>query len=349
MLKQFKAKHNSLLGIDLSPTSIKVLEISQYRDTICVEGYGYEALPANAFETSPGRVVSAIKRLLAKFNSSAKFAAIAMPDSTVISKTIQLVDSLNDLEMEELIFLEADKYLAYPPDKINIDFMVLGPNKKKLGMLDVLLLASREDEISKRIDILKDAGLETKIVDIKSYAIASVFEQFAIEINQSKLIAVLDISYESISLLVLENGKIIYTREDVFASRQFQETMASHDKLSNEEAILIQEQNLKSADYETEVIKPFINLAIQQIKRSMQYYLSTSQPAFIEKIFLTGELSQFTELVQKIQLETGFLICVANPFKQLSLSKKINEMELTKVAPLFLLALGLALRLAHDN
>jgi type IV pilus assembly protein PilM len=312
MLKQFKARYYPLLGVDISPTSVKILEISKHPDKFCVEGYGYEPLPANAFETSPDKAVSAIKRLLTQINSSAKFAAIAVPDSTVISKTIQLVDSLNDLEIEELIFLEADKYLNYPPDKINIDFIVIGPGKKSLGMLDVLLLASREDNIRKRVDILKDAGLETKIVDIESYAIASVFEQLDSEATRCKLIAVFDISYELMRLLVLENGEIIYTRDDTFASQ------------SNEEAIL-------------------------QIKRSLQFFFSASHYDCIEKIYLSGELQEFPELAQKIEQETGFLTCVANPFNQLSLSKNINVMEFTKLAPLFLVALGLALRLAHDN
>ncbi len=336
MLRQFRSRYCSFLGVDLRQTSIKIVQISQRNQQFCIEGYGYERFPANAFETSKDNVVSSIKKILCSINSKTTFAAIAVPDSTVISKTIQLVDSLNNSELETLIFLEADKHLAYPSNKFNIDYGVLGPSKKSFGMIDVLLLATREDNIRKRVNILTDAGLDIKVVDIESYVLASLFENT--EKSSSSYLAIFDMGYDSIRLFILEKGKTIYTREDAFDC-----------KVSIEEAIPCTNQNLKSRDYDFEILKPLLDSILLQIKRSLNYFFSTTDFHVIEKILLAGELSILNELPKLIQHETGFPTFVANPFPQLLLSKKINKSEYTKLAPLFLFALGLALRLANDN
>lgn len=171
MLKQFKASSCSLLGVDLGSSSVKILSLSQHGTQFCIDGYGYEQLPPNALETASDLVLSAIRKILLNINSSAKIAAIAVPDSEVLSKTIQLVDNLTPLEIEELIFLEVDKHFGFQPHKLNLDFVIKGPSKS-LGMLDILILATNEEFVRKRVDILDKAGLETKIVDIESYALA---------------------------------------------------------------------------------------------------------------------------------------------------------------------------------
>ncbi|MBA2651943.1 MAG: type IV pilus assembly protein PilM [Tatlockia sp.] len=337
MLQRFKANYRSLLGVDISPTSVKILEISLYHNRFCIEGYGYKRLPSNTLEQNREKIRSCIKKLLAKINSSAKFAAVAVPDSTVISKTIQLVDSLNEREMEELILLEAGKYLAYPSDKISIDFAIIGPSKTSLGMLDVQLLASREDNVSRRVDLLRDAGLEVKLVDIESYVLASVIEQLFPKNSHSKLIALIIISYESIKIFVYENGKSIYTQEEAFDTSQLQ-AIEQAAQLEN-----------KPTDYNIVILDSFIDSALKQIKRSLHYFFSTCHFDFLEQIFLAGEISVLTELVQKVQAETGSPTSVADPFKSLSFSNNINLAEFRKQAPRFLIALGLALRQVHDN
>lgn len=308
MLKRHRAKRISLLGVDISPTSVKILEVSRSGSELCIEGYGCSPLPPNVFETNKEHLITCIKKLLIQIDSSAKIAALALPDSTVFSKTLQLVDNLHELEMEELIFLEAGKYFSYPQDKINLDFVVLGPSIKSLGMLDVLLVASKADNIKKRVDLLKNIGLEVKIVDIESYAIASVIKHSIPNDKGCERIAIIHISNESLSLFVWESGKPIYSYEQ--------------SSLEN---------------YRLE------------IKKKLHDFFFTFDDAFLDGIFLTGEFSELQELAQNLQEETGIVTFVANPFKHQLVSKNINLTELSKLAPLFVVAMGLVLRLGNDH
>lgn len=345
MFKRLRSKGCSLLGVDISPVAVKVLEISHSDKGFCLEGYGF----AQFFEAGRAHLMSSIKAILAKINASTRFAATALPDRFVISKIIQLVDGLNELEMEELILLEASKCLSYSHDKINIDFVVLGPSKKSVGMLDVLLVACKSAQVEQRVSLLKEAGLEVKIVDIESYAIASVIQQFFPEDSQYKMIAVIDIGYESINLFVLDTGKTIYSHENAFGTRHLLDAIASHYEISPEEAIRLGEQQQLPIDYEREIRDPFLNSVTLQIKRSLRSFFSVGPYDSIDCIFLAGDLAGLTDLDQKVEKEMRLPTFVANPFKQLSFAKNINLGEFTKLAPLFMVALGLALRSGREH
>ncbi|MBA2709797.1 MAG: type IV pilus assembly protein PilM [Tatlockia sp.] len=347
MLRQFKPRYRSFLGVDLGSTSIKIVEISGPSSNYCIEGYGYDQLPFNALETSREIVVSSIKKILVRIKASTKIAAIAVPDSIVITKAIQLADSLTDLEIEELIFLEADKLLAYPPNKINVDYVVLGPSKISFGMIDVLILASREDNIHARVELLKDAGLDTRVVDMESYAIASFYEYS--EKDSSKLLAVFDIAYDSLRLFILENKKIIYTREDTFDCQKLFISIAKHYKVTIEEARFLFNQKLKPLDYGSEFLNPFLKLTAVEITRSLNYFFSMADNNFIDRIILSGEIVGLWNLPTFVRQETGVQTYFANPFSRLPLSKSLDSSKAKNYSSIYLLALGLALRLANDH
>jgi type IV pilus assembly protein PilM len=333
--KWFKPKYRSILGVDLSPTAVKVVEISCQGDKPCIESYGYENLPPNVIETTIIKDIDALayctQKLCAHINTSTKSAALAVPDSTVISKTIQIAAGLNEAELENLIFIEADNFLSYPADPINIDFSILGPSNKHPGMLDVFLVASRTENVHRRMEALLRAGLEAKIVDVESYAIARIVaQQLAKDIpDQNKLIAVIDINFLFIHFLILDNGKSVFTREESFNAQQW---------------VDVSHQQPERNSQPIEMFRPFIDMIISQVKRFLQYFFAANHYDFVEHIFLAGELARLTELASLIEKETGIPTSVANPFKHFAVSNKLNLARLTNLAPSFLLACGLALR-----
>jgi type IV pilus assembly protein PilM len=351
VLKLFKPKHRSILGIDISSSAVKILEISGDEDQLCVVGYGRETLPPNALDGNVIRDIDAvagcIKKLVATSKFDCKQAALAVPDSAVISKVVQINDGLNELEMEELVVIEADKYIPYPIDEINIDFEILGHSAKNQAMLDVLIVASRAENVNSRVESITRAGLEAKIVDVESYAVERAVQQLSQELpagGQDKIVAVIDVGANYTHLFVLHGMRLIFSREEKFGGMQLIEAIAEHYNMPVEHALAAKEEGSLPPDYEVEVLKPFKDMLLLQIKRTLQFFYSTSQHGFVDHILLAGGLARQPGLAPLIQEQLGVATTVANPFMHMSLGKMVNLDSFNNDAPALIVACGLALR-----
>ena len=180
-----------------------------------------------------------------KSGSKAKYAAMAVSGSAVITKVISMPASMTDAEMEAQIQLEADQYIPYPLEEVNIDFQLLGPSEKNPDLVDVLLAASRSENVEDRVAALDLVGLTASVVDVEAYAMETacthLLDQFP-EGGADQTIAVADVGATDTTLNVLHNNKIIYTREQNFGGRQLTEEIQRRYGLSREEAGMAKRQ-----------------------------------------------------------------------------------------------------------
>lgn len=351
MLKLPTSKHHSILGIDLSASAVKVLEISGSKDRLCVEGYAYEPLPSNALEGNiikdSEMVAQCIKKAFTQTKFTAKTVALAVSDSSVITKVVQLNDGLSDAEMEELVLIEADKYIPYPIDEVNLDFEVQGYSAKNSALLDVLIVASRAENVNSRADVVTKAGLEASIVDVESYAVeraAQLITQGLPAQGQGKIIPIVDIGSHYTHLYVLNNMKLVFSREEKFGGMQLIESIVERYNLSQNEAVTAMKNRQLPDDYEKEILEPFKEMVILQVKRTLQFYYSVSQHQFVDHIVLAGGLAGPLDLTVLIQEQLKIPATLANPFATMSLGKDINVERLQEDAPSLMVACGLALR-----
>lgn len=351
MLALFKPKTKHMLGIDIGSSSVKVLEISGDSSAFIVHGYGTEILPEKSIEGNTIKdveaVAAAIRRVVSRGRYPTKFVALAVPDSSVISKIVQINEGLSDLEMEELVVVEADKYIPYPIDEINIDFEVIGPSPKNAAMLDVLIVASRAENVSSRVEVTTLAGLEARIVDVESFAVERTVALLANELpaqGQDKIIAVLDIGAVYTHLFVLDGMKIIFSREEEFGSRMLIESTAQRFEMTIEQAINLHEEGHFPDDYKEAVLLPFQDMMFTQIKRTLQFFYSTSQHSFVDHILLAGKVARQEGLAEMLQEQLGVVTTVINPFTQMTLDPSVDKDKLYQDAPSLLVACGLALR-----
>lgn len=354
MLTIFRPKAKTILGIDIGSSSVKVLEINRVGDHFKVEGYGCETLPDKAVEGNVIKdidtVASAIKRIMTRSRFQCKQAAIAVPDSSVISKVVQINEGLNEQEMEELVIVEADKYIPYPIDEINIDFEVIGPSPKNTTMLDVLIVASRAENVSTRVEAIARAGLEVKIVDVESYAVERALLNLSTELpaeGVEKIIAVLDIGSLFTHLYVMDSMKIIFSREEEFGSHLLIENTAQQYEMTYEQALQAHEQNQLPADYQTSVLKPFQEMMLLQIKRTLQFFYSTSHHGFVDYILLAGRVARMPGFLEMIQEQLGIPAAIADPFSHMEFGAMANQEQIHQDAPALLISCGLALRQAE--
>jgi len=353
---QLKRKKPSLLGIDISSTSVKVVELSQTDSGYRVESLAVEPLPANAVTEKNIQDVEAVGESLAKAlkksGSKCKLTALAVPGSSVITKIITMPASLSDAELETQIELEADQYIPYPLEEINLDFQVLGPTQANPDTVDVLLAASRSENVEMRTAVAEIAGLTAKLVDVEAYTIEKATSLIIPQTNytddgddtNSFVIAVLDVGATMTSLNVIENGELIYTREQAFGGKQLTEEIMRRYGLAYEEAGRLKKAGGLPDNYIPEVLEPFKENMAQQVSRFLQFFYTAGQHESVDMIALAGGCASIPGIDELISAQLGIETIIANPFAHMDLSNKVNSQALSNDAPALMIACGLAMR-----
>lgn len=351
MLGLFKDKSNVLLGLDISSTSVKLLELSRSGDRYRVESYGVEPLPPNAVVekniSDVEGVGEAIKRLISRSKASSNQVAVAVAGSAVITKTIEMDASLTDAEMENQIIVEADQYIPYPLDEVAIDFEVQGVSERNSEQVEVLLAACRRENVELREAALDLSGAKARIVDIEAHAMKRAFELVKPQLGSNAddlVVAILDIGATMTTLSVLADDRSIYTREQLFGGKQLTEEIQRRYSLSFEEAGLAKKQGGLPDDYEQECLPTFKEAVLQQVTRSLQFFFSSSQYDDVDYIVLAGGTASIDGLSEIIENKLGTPTIIANPFIDMSLASKVDADALANDAPAMMISCGLAMR-----
>jgi len=347
----FSRKNPPLVGLDISSTAVKLLELGRSGGRYRVESYTVEPLPTNSVvEKSIADVEAvgeAIRRAVKRSGTKAKQAAVAVAGSAVITKVISMPASLGDDEMESQIQLEADQYIPYPLEEVNLDFEVLGESAKNADRVDVLLAASRTENVDSRTSAVELGGLTAQVVDVEAFAMENAFTMIADSLEQGgreMTVAVIDVGATMTTLNVMHDRKSIYTREQVFGGKQLTEEIQRRYGLSYEEAGLSKKQGGLPDNYIPEVLEPFKESMVQQVGRSLQFFFSSSPYNAVDLIVLAGGCSSIPDIDELIAEKTGTETVIANPFANMALSNRIRPENLSNDAPAMMIACGLALR-----
>lgn len=346
-----KRKKPQMLGIDISSAAVKLLELSQNGSNYRVESYAVEALPLDAVVdkniANVEIIGNSIRSVLKGSSSKLKHAAVAVAGSAVITKVISMPASLSADELEGQIELEADQYIPYSLDEVSLDFEVQGPNEKNPEMVDVLLAASRKENVEDRVAALEIAGLKANIVDVEAYAMENTFSLVADQLPEGgdhQTIAIADIGSTMTTLNVIHNNRIIYTREQGFGGKQLTEEIQRRYGLSYEEAGLAKKHGGLPDNYVSDVLEPFKQAMVQQIGRSLQFFVSSSVHRGIDSIVLAGGCASIPGIDSLVEEQLGTPTIVANPFLNMALSSRVKPQNLSNDAPAMMIACGLALR-----
>ncbi|MEZ5464769.1 MAG: pilus assembly protein PilM [Lysobacteraceae bacterium] len=346
----FTQKKPPLVGVDVSSTAVKLLQLSQSGGRYRVEHYAVEPLPPNAAVekniVEVEAVGEAIKRAVARSGTRLKHAAAAVSGSAVITKTIPMQANLDADEMEDQVQVEAGQYIPYPIDEVSMDFEVLGPVKDNPEMVEVLLAASRTENVDVRIAALDLGGLTAQVVDVEAFAMENAFRLISDQLSVPKdaLVALVDVGATMTTLNVLRNQRSIYTREQVFGGKQLTDEVMRRYGLSYEEAGLAKRQGGLPESYEVEVLEPFKEAMVQQVSRLLQFFYAGSEFNRVDQVVLAGGCASIPGMAEMVEEQLGVLTIIANPLANMSLSSRVQAQSLTQDAPALMIACGLALR-----
>lgn len=343
------------VGIDISSTTVKLLELSESNGGFRVEAYSVSSLPHGAvFEkniNNVGEVATAIQSVIHQSRTRATEVITAVSGSSVINKVIAMPAGLTDDEMETQIALEADQYIPYPLEEVAIDFEVQGPTPGREDQVDVLLAACRRETIDSRVEALEIAGLTPKVVDVEAYAMERAYEVVRplAGVDPAATVAVVDIGATMTTLSVLNQGANVYTREQSFGGKQLTDEIMRRYGLPLREAGLAKKQGGLPDGYEQDVLTPFKEAVVQQIGRSLQFFYSSSSFNAVDHIFLAGGVAVIDGLAALVESRLATPTTIANPFANMSISPRVNAVALSGDASAMMVTAGLALRGLADG
>ena len=347
----FTKKSIPVLGVDITATAIKVLELTRSGSTYRVGSYAVEPLPANAVVekniSDPDVVGEAIGKAVKKSGSKLKNAAAAVSGSAVITKMINMPAELSEDDMESQIAVEADQYIPFPLQEVSLDFEVVGISENNPDQVDVLLAASRSENVDIKVAALEVGGLIAHIIDVEAFALENTIGMMADDLfggAEDKIIAVADVGSAITTFSVLEKGKIIYSREQTFGGAQLTEDIQRRYGLSYEEAGMAKRQGGLPENYEPEVLEPFKESMAQQISRAQQFFFSSSQISSIDNMILAGGCSSIPGITGLVESAVSVPTIVANPFANMPVASRVPDKSLENDAPAMMVACGLALR-----
>lgn len=353
MLSQLFNKPSSMMvGIDIGSHTIKAVLLNKTEDGgYRLEALAVEPMPKGAISErsiqdieAVGNIIIKLKRRLPK---TVRSAAVAVSGQTVITKVIFMDVTLSDVELESQIEIEADSLIPYPLDEVSLDFEKLGTNEADLSKMNVLLSAARTESVEARVGALETAGLNAKVVDVESYALSRAMDVYYQQLPSdafNKCVAVVDIGAVLTLVSVVQAGETIYTRDQVFGGDQYTNSIVNYYNKGFDEAEIGKTTGDLPPNYTFEVLAPFQTSLLQQVRRAVQMFLTTSGKDKIDYIVLTGGTAMIDGLDRLLIEELGIHTVVAEPFAGMDISAKVDRNILQRYRTQFAIATGLALR-----
>jgi type IV pilus assembly protein PilM len=347
-------EHAPLIGVDIGSTAVKLVELTPgpggQGGAFRLKSIAVEPLPAHAVMEKKIVDVEAvgmsIGAALRNSRTKTKRAAVAVAGSAVITKVLSLSNELSDAEIEAQIQLEAEQYVPYPLEEVNLDFDVMGPTEDARGMVDVLLAASRQEVVDDRVAALELAGLKPAIVDIESNAIENACSVLASEprVSGPPIVGVADLGSSTATLHILRGGQNIYSREQSFGGDQLLDSLSQHTGESREESLQRLSLGTLSPALRKEVLEPFQEGLARQLGRALQFFYSTSIASQVDALWLTGGISGILGLDRVVAARLSVPVEVADPLATMQLSKDLDQELVKHGRGSMLVAVGLAMR-----
>lgn len=348
----FQRKSPSLIGVDIASTSLKLVELSETGKGIYrLERYAIEALPKDTVTdgniANLDQVSDALKRAWKRMGSRNRLVALALPAAMVITKKIIVPSGQKEEELELVVEAEANQYIPFALDEVNLDFQVLGPAPNNVEEVEILIAASRKEKVEDRVAIAEAAGMKPVVMDVESYATQEVFRLIAPSLpanGRDQNIALVDIGAHVTHFYVLRNGQFLFSRDQVFGGNQLTQDIQRAFNLSAEEAESAKRNQGLPENYDNDVLQPFMETLALEITRALQFFFTSTSHSQVDQIVLSGGCAVLPGLDELVAKRAGVATVLANPFANMAASDRIRPRQLAQDAPMLLVATGLALR-----
>lgn len=348
----FAGKARPLIGLDISSSAVKLVELSDVNGRQRrLERYAIEPLPRDA--VSDGNiaqldvVADAVRRAWKRMQTTTRQVALALPAGAVITKKIILPAGLRETEMEIQVESEANQYIPFAIDEVNLDFQVVGPAPGGDEEVEVLIAASRKEKVEDRVAVAEAAGLKPAVMDVESFAAQTALDLVRAQLpegGKNRIVALVDAGANMLKTTIFRNEQQLYTREQPFGGNQLTQDIARQYGMNTDEAESAKRTASLPENYEPELLRPFMDSLALEVSRALQFFFTSTTYNQVDHVILAGGCAVIPGLDQTVAGRTQVPTLTANPFSGMALSQRVRPKNLSADAPALMVATGLALR-----
>ena len=346
-----------LVGLDLGSSFIKVAELKRKGkgDDFILKKFGIAPIPPGSIVD--GRIedmktiADAITTLFKTNKIREKNVAIATGGYSVIIKTINMARATEE-ELQDQIYAEAEQYIPYDIEEVNIDYQVLGESEFSPEQISVLLVAVKKDLVAEYIDLIDMAGLNPCIIEVDTFALQNIYERLP-NISEEKISMLIDVGMSKTSLNIVRGGSSLMMRDNANGIAQIRDEIAAEAECTDEEAEIIltdQKSDLLSTEEIREITLGIVDEWCADIYGMVSTFRSKTKDDDVELVFLTGGGALVPGFPEALASELNTSVSVLNPFEGIQTDqKKIPDTTISELAPLASVAIGLGLRRVDDK
>jgi type IV pilus assembly protein PilM len=347
-----QAKSPPLVGLDVSSSAVKMVELAEAgKGLYRLERYVIEPLPKDAVTdgniNNLDAVSETVKRAWRKLGTRVRNVALALPVAMVITKKIIVPAGQREADLELQVEAEANQYIPFALDEVNLDFQVLGPAQNQREEVEVLIAASRKEKVEDRVSVAEAAGLKAMVMDVDSFATQSAFQLIAPQLpanGRDQNVALVDIGSHLMHFYVLRNDEVLFSREQAFGGNQLTHDIQRAFNLSTDEAEAAKKNGGLPENYEADVLQPFIETVALEVARALQFFFTSTSYSQVDHVVLAGGCASIPGLDEVVAKRTSVATMIANPFANMAQSPRTKPKQLAEDAPRLLVACGLAMR-----
>ena len=348
----FKNK-KEVVGVDIGSSSVKVVQLKDVKGSLQLLNAGIFPLPPEAIVDNTlmdsSTIATVIKNLVASLGIKIKDVVCSISGNSVIIRKIVL-PAMPQEELEDQISWEAEQYIPFDINDVNMDFQILSPDSNDPSKMNVLLVASKKDIINDYVSVFSEAGLQLSVVDVDSFAVQNAFEANH-DYSSEDILALINIGASVMNINVIKDGITLFTRDVQMGGNLYTEEIQKQMGLSSEAAeigkLLAHETDNESLRNVILKVNETITL---EIRRSLDFYNSTANDDRISGIFVSGGCSKAYNLINTIVEKIGLPVEKINPFANLKYSENDFDPEyLKEIGPFMAVPVGLAIRKVGDK
>ncbi len=351
----FFGKGKNVIGLDIGSSSIKLVELNEGKGGFKLQNLAISPLPPEAIVDGSlmdsVTIVDTIRDLISTCKVKTKDVVTSVSGHSVIVKKITL-PFMTQAEMEESIQWEAERYIPFDINDVNIDFQIFGSSPENPDLMDVILVAAKKDIINDYVSILMEAGLNPVIIDIDAFALENMLG-INYEIERDEVVAIANVGASITNINIIKNNTSAFTRDIFKGGNQITEEIQRQLHIDFEEAEKIKvgsKVDITSQTVIQNVIKEASESLAIEIGNSIDFFQSTTTYEKIGKLFLSGGGSKIKDFDIILQQQIGIPVEIINPFKKIEYSEKNFDMEyLREIGPIMAVGVGLASRKVGDR
>jgi type IV pilus assembly protein PilM len=350
-------KSKAVIGLDIGSSAVKAVELKSTNKGLRVSAFGIEPVPPDSIVDGAiidaTAVSGAIRRLFENKAFKTKDVAASLSGNAVIAKKINL-PVMTDAELAESIFWEAEQYIPFDIQDVNLDYQILdsGRGPESNGTMDVLLVAAKKEKIADYMGVISQAGRTPVVMDVDAFALQNAYEtNYGLEARS--VVVLLNAGASGININFLSGEQSVFTRDISGGGNAYTEAVQKELNLPFQSAETLKRGEAVdgvSFDEVRPVLHAMTENVLLEIQKTFDFFKATASSDRIDRIVLSGGASRVDGFAETLESRFGAPVETFDPFRRITFDpKKLGVANPDTIAPTAAVAVGLALRKAGDR